>query len=622
MTDILWSNDVVIFKDGDVVWKSHETDIQAIFSSSSNVSGSLNSQPGLIDSIAGISSLSSSLNVATQLIGSLAATSNLSASLNVATQLISSLATVSNLSASLNVATQLISSATEISGASANLNSQPGAESSIAATISVSGILNVTTELGSLVVEISGASASLGSLGVLTLLVAPSDEISNVSGWLGFLIFVEGTSAGISEASASLDSQPGCEGLIIGASTLLGYLDLIPDFEAATLFWRPQDNIIETLEWKTEILKAKDGTEQRIKVRQSPRQYFKLRLYLESDKINTWYDSMIHTWQKQAWLIPIWTEYVKHTTDIDHHDTVIVVDTTNADFRNDSKAIIWKSSTEYEVIVIDTKTDSQLNLGYSVLNSFTGDKYIIPVRTAYIISSSNKEKYNSEISFVDLIFAIYDNDISIDEYVPDMQYDGYVVLNIPAFMDRTFTENSNADIIITDFETGIFKVESYSNFNFLTQTHNFLNDTKKECWDFRKFLYSLNGRQKTILIPTFRDDVIQTDNILVLDTSVKIENIDLAENMAFNSLRIYIGFYFPNGTLIIRKITGISGPTESEPTKEQIDFDANLGLSFIVEPEDCKICFVDKCRLASDSVEIQWPYTHRNECRTNFVRIP
>ena len=37
----------------------------------------------------------------------------------------------------------------------------------------------------------------------------------------------------------------------------------------------PENDIVETLEWKTSILKAHDGTEQRIKVRQSPRQYFR-----------------------------------------------------------------------------------------------------------------------------------------------------------------------------------------------------------------------------------------------------------------------------------------------------------------------------------------------------------
>ena len=155
---------------------------------------------------------------------------------------------------------------------------------------------------------------------------------------------------------------------------------------------------------------------------------------------------------------------------------------------------------------------------------------------------------------------------------------------------------------------------------FFTQNHNFFNDTKKACWDFRKFLHYLDGRQKTVLIPTFRSDVTQraTDNIEPADISVKINNIKLADNMGFNSLRTYIGFYFPDGTLIVRKITAI---TEINSDEEQISFNDILGLPSAVVSGNCKICFVDKCRLASDKVQIAWPYSHKNECRTNFMRV-
>ena len=181
-------------------------------------------------------------------------------------------------------------------------------------------------------------------------------------------------------------------------------------------------------------------------------------------------------------------------------------------------------------------------------------------------------------------------------------------------------ENIDGDIIITDYRTGIFKVESHSDFNVITQNHKFFNDSKASCWNFRKFLHSLNGRQKTILIPTFRDDVIQIDNIGATDTSVVIENIGLANNMGFNSLRDYIGFYFSaTDVLIIRKIIAI---TEIDETEERITFDKHLGLQFLISSGDCKICFVDKCRLASDKLQINWIFAHRNECKTNFIRVP
>lgn len=87
--------------------------------------------------------------------------------------------------------------------------------------------------------------------------------------------------------------------------------------------------------------------------------------------------------------------------------------------------------------------------------------------------------------------------------------------------------------------------------------------------------------------------------------------------MGTNELRTYVGFYFPDKTLLIRKITAI---TEIDGTKEKIDINASLGKT--VNLGDCEICFVDKCRLASDKVEIEWPFAHRNECRPNLIRVP
>ena len=655
-----------------------QQNLAGLVDSTNSVAGSLEVTKTLAGVSAATSTISSSIKVTTTLTGITAEASAVLGSLNVIKKLQGSVlsdalvlgaiytessfqslvATESIVSGSLSVTTTLQSNLETISIVSGSLKSTDSIQGSIAETLIVSGSLNVDTELQSTVIGSSNLTGNLGGIaadvfrgiidsssgllgtlvidvkliGTASSLLTISGQLninsqlqgitlasSEVTGWLGLglWIFVAGTSTSIATIIGSLDKQPGLVCTSVGYSNGECYLTLVPDFEAATLFWRPQSDIIETLEWNTAILKSFNGTEQRIKVRHAPRQFFKMRIFLGTDKLNSWYDSIIHTWQKQKWLIPIWNEYVEHTEDINIKDTTITVDTTFADFRSSNKAIVWKSATEYEILVVDTKTDSQLSLSYAILNQFTGSKYIIPVRTAYLTSHSKKSRYRNGPSFVDLVFSIYDN-INLTDYVKTNDYDNITLLAQPAFMDDTYSEESDADIIIEDFETGIFKVRSNSPFNILTQGHKFFNDTKEDCWNFRRFLHSLNGRQKTIIIPTFRSDVTQIDDIEVTDTHVVIENINLASNMGYNNLRKYIGFYFEDGTLIVRKITGISGINS---VSERINFDYNLDLSSAVESGDCKICFVDKCRLASDSVELQWQYAHRNECNTNLTRV-
>jgi hypothetical protein len=645
-----------------------------------NLIGSLKVATKLVGDSVETSSLTGSLTIVTKLIGYCVGSSSLIGYLKVDTKLIGSLVSASNLIGSLTIG-QILEFAgfsTGISNLTGSLKVDIKLIGTSVETSSLTGSLIISIELGSFIAECSASSASLGVIEVLTKLIGEISSTSSLSGFINIfkILYIDGAAACISELTGELipyfDGRHDCTpsssingyielsqefyGLINGESNLYGFpnavkldgavygecfsygfinielslsgiisgenfnsaaLLLIPDFNAAVLFWRPQANIVETLEWKTSILKSHNGTEQRIKIRKSPRQYFKLKLILNNDKINTQFDSVIHAWQKENWLIPIWTEFVRHTEDINAHDFEINVDTTFADFRDSNKAMIWQSQDNWEVVSVTTKTNDKLNLDYSVLSNYSGEKFIIPVRTAYVTSYSRKEKQNSPISIVELVFSVYDN-INIIDYEIENSYDSFDLLTIPAFMNNTHEEISDGDILLMDFKTGIFKVDSNTDFNIVTQNHIFFNDSKQSCWKFRQFLHYLCGRQKSVLIPTFRDDIIQANSIEFDDSFVEIENIKLAENMGFNKLRKYIGFYFNNGNLIIRKIENIE---ELNDEKEKITFNYILGNDAPIEVGDCKICFVDKCRLSSDRVEIKWPNAHRNECETNFVRV-
>ncbi len=491
----------------------------------------------------------------------------------------------------------------------------------VAATSGASGTLSVATQLAGVP---TSTSSTTGILSVTTECRGIVSATSNVVGALSVATQLEGSSNSTSTTTGDpFNVQPGLFASVGGVSAATAQIMIIPGFGVTGIPWRPHDGILETLEWKTSILKAFNGTEQRIKSRQSPRQFFKLRLFFDTDKKNSQYGAMLFARQKETWLIPVWSEFVEHTTDINKFDTTISVDTTFADYRASSKALIWKSETEYEFIAIASVSDSLLTLdsNYSVQCDFTGDKLIMPVRTAYMVSQNRKSKTNSPVAFVDAVFAVTDN-TDIAGYTRTDSYDSLNLLVVPAFMEGVHLESSDADAVTLDYGTGVFSVVSDSTYNFLSQSHVFYNDTKQATWEFRQFLYSLDGRQKTVLIPTFRDDLTQVSGIDIepSDTSVTIEYIRLAKNMGLNDLRTYVGFYFPvTNVLIVRKITGI---TELSSEQERINFDVNLGLGAAVSAGACKICFVDKARLASDKVEIQWLRSHYNQCTTNFMRVP
>lgn len=382
-----------------------------------------------------------------------------------------------------------------------------------------------------------------------------------------------------------------------------------------TLFaYKPETPMSENLEWLTNIIKNKTGGEQRIGVRKIPRQAFRFSTRFENDQALAKLEAALFKWQKRAWGLPIWTEWVEHTATIAAGATSITVNTTNADFRAGGLAVIWKSETEHEVIKIDTVAAGSLSLSVPVINTFTGTKLIMPVRISQMNNIVSRKDTPDRDARIDFNFAVRDN-LLITGYAPTLSYKTLPVLTQATYVDGTQDKNSDADIIVTDFETGAFEIYSDNLFNKNSQGHLFKNFSKAAAWNLRKFLHYLNGQQGVVWIPSFKEDMVLTDTIGSADTSFNIQNIGLSEGMGLNALRTHLAFIYPDGSMLLREITGI---TESG-AEEIISIDSALGVE--VAPGDVMVSFLDKYRLASDQVEIKWDHVGWNTCEVTFLRV-
>jgi len=387
----------------------------------------------------------------------------------------------------------------------------------------------------------------------------------------------------------------------------------------------PQIEVKESLEWLTDVIMPEDGigSEQRISTRPIPRQFFMYSVPLKTEKEQSRFDAFMFGYQKTTWDLPIWTEKVSHTATITAGAMTITVDTTNADFRDDGYAIIWKSLTECEKVSIDTVADGSLTLSVAVVSTYTGDKFIMPCRTAQITDVVKRTNEEAGFSVAQVTFAVKDN-ILLTGYVADETYTavdtGSSELSVIStgsvigIQDKDYS--SDSDSIVQDYSTGDFDYFSDSEFNLIGQNWTFYNDTRAKCWDFRLFLHSLKGRQGSCWIPTYKNDLTQVETIGAADVVFSVENIELADNMTFNNLRTHLAFIFTDGTIICREIEDIE---ESTSGYEEITIDSALGLE--VEVGDCKISFLDLCRQASDVINIDWLEPNKNSVNQVFMAV-
>ena len=369
----------------------------------------------------------------------------------------------------------------------------------------------------------------------------------------------------------------------------------------------------ERLGWNTEILQSHDRTEQRIaKRRNIPDRRIGTRLFLEGDNACSQLDAIIHAWLKKTWRVPLWGEAERHVGLLSSGSSSLAIDTRYADFR-EGYALIWQNSENFEFVIVESLTDTALTLVDPTVNTYEGVKFILPVRLGHCIEASRAQRY-PDAALAEIAWRIEDVQ-AVTGFVADMTYDGYTVLTEPSYLAGDHVPAvHDPDIAVLDAGTGPFEIVNNSDFNEVGQPHVWQPQTKRACWELRQFLHDVKGRQGAFLVPTFKRDLTITRPVGAAETSIYVQNADLIE-MGLNTLRTYLAFRPAGSPIIPRKVTGIASVSDTE---ERIDLNTAPGVTF--SPGET-LCWVDRCRLASDEIDWQWDGIGKAAVETALIRV-
>lgn len=413
---------------------------------------------------------------------------------------------------------------------------------------------------------------------------------------------------------------PPWEVIITGTSAVEATLTADPS-AWPTLTGRWTFPVVERLGFLTEIIPSHNRTEQRIAHRVDgsgnavPTQSFSTQLFAAGEDGAGRLEHVLHGWLQKSWPVPIWPQAQMHTAALPAGSSAIAVDTRYCDYRAGGYAIIWQGEDDYEIVEIDSVADAALTLDGVTLASYTGAKWIMPCRIGWIAGVGQLQRYHGG-ALVDLTWEVEDV-AAVTGFTADLTYDSMTVLTEPAYWPGDCGEVSHdPDVAVIGGQTGPFEVIVNSTFNEVTQSHVWHPQTLQACWKLRQFLHAVKGRQTAFLVPTFRDDLVVTRPVGASDTSLYVAHRGITRNMNLNDLRTYLAFRPAGATIIPRKVSGMSVVSTAE---EKIDLDTAPGAAFGVGDA---LCWVDKCRLASDTVTFTWQHRGQLECSTQLVRVP
>lgn len=363
--------------------------------------------------------------------------------------------------------------------------------------------------------------------------------------------------------------------------------------------WR--DGVSEQLEWLTDILASETLAEQRRALRTSPRRQLSAPVLVEGTQ-RQHFDMALFGWGNRIWALPIWPDIQIIRVTVPTGAVRIACETKHLDFFEGGLAMLQSLEGDvYEVVEVDTLDAAGLNLKRETQQAWPAGTRLYPARPALLTSQPDVRRLTDTAMKAEVEFLIQEaNDwpaLSVEE-LP--QYRGWPVLEERPDESKDLTHTLERLTTTLDSRTAKPLVTDIGRQPMPVMKWRWLELGRAERARFRSLLYTLNGRQRPVWVPTHADDL--TLAAIVVDTGLSLDVVNIGySRFALNAVgRQHIRIQLRNGQIFYRKITTAS---ELSPTLERLSIDQPLGVQ--IAPEDVyRICWLVLARSQSDSIEI------------------
>lgn len=370
------------------------------------------------------------------------------------------------------------------------------------------------------------------------------------------------------------------------------------DYELPVWGIRPNwsDPVIETLEWLTDVLTSRSGAEQRISNRLAPRRTVEAR-YNPHENERTFVDLVMHKLARGEWMFPLWFDRSDLTATAVAATSRIDCETQYREFFAGGMAyLVGPDTFSGEAVRISAVDSTGLDLAVPLDKEWPAGTKIHPLRRGRF-EAPTQELITSRLAETSLRFEIVeDNNISDSGAWSTTHSDGLPVLD----REPEWSENMEIDLswLGDEFDPGfgIKRVTDTAGRAFRQHGHSFIIVGAKERFEHRQMLYRLNGRQKPIWVPTYADDIEVIVDAASSATALDVSQCGLAYIGGPTDGRDHL--YFSDGQIAeITDATLLSGPARERLTLAS-------GLTSAASAGD-RASFIEKCRLAQDSIEIE-----------------
>ncbi len=371
--------------------------------------------------------------------------------------------------------------------------------------------------------------------------------------------------------------------------------------------WR--EPVLERLSWKTDVLLAMDGTEQRRALRDVPRRDFEFRVTSQGDAMRR-LEAMLFDWQGRVFALPVFTDPHVLSAPLAVDDFTIPVTTTYRDYQVDGLVVVMNNTGQAEALEIEAVAADSVTLKSGITQSWPMGARVYPARLSRLNDTQSVGRYTADVTDMMVGFSCQENS-NITAVDSPTIYRSLPVLEIQPNWRDDISAEYHRRMTIFDNQTGIRGYEDETGQAITMLEHLWTLGGREAIHSLKAWLHAREGQLTPIWIPTWIMDLMLVSVIDAAESVIRVTHCGYTNHLLERIGRRDIVITLIDGTRFYRRITAAS--VESADI-EQLTIDAVLGQD--VAPDDVRmISFIQVCRLNADSLEFAWHTAEVMECR-------
>lgn len=360
------------------------------------------------------------------------------------------------------------------------------------------------------------------------------------------------------------------------------------------------NGLTERLEWLTDVMTMRNGTEQRVRLRTDPRRAFEFEVWEHGADVGL-VDLLLCTWQSRVYAVPVWTDKSSLAAPVAAGAMVIAVATTDRDYHPEGLAIIGAGPRQTEAVEIAAVAPEAITLKRAAMQNWPAGAWIAPARLGRLPARQPVTRPTAALSLARLRFEIDDLASTVAPVIATSYRGADVLLRQPNRIEDITAEYQRL-VDVFDNDTGVQVVTDIPNRPFVVRSFQFLLRDLADVAAMRAWLAARAGRQVPFWMPTWERNVEVAAPVAIDALAVTIVAQGFATYFQAMPGRQDIALLHRDGTWFFRHITAFE---YVDGTVERIAIDEALGRA--CQPEEfALVCFLELARLESDAVEFHF----------------